>query len=147
MVANKVHYRHLMPFFFQKGKHATQTTNEICEVYGEGAVAERTVRKWFARFKTGDFELEDQKRSGRPSTTDKNVIKSIIEDNPRFTLRQLADMMNKSKSSIHEHVTKLGYINRYDVWVPHELTEKNFTDRISIYDSLYKRNEETPFLT
>jgi len=31
-------------------------------VYGEGAVAERTVRKWFARFKADDFNLEDQER-------------------------------------------------------------------------------------
>ena len=28
-------------------------------VYGEGAVAERTVRKWFARFKAVDFNLEE----------------------------------------------------------------------------------------
>ena len=31
------------------------------------------------------------------------------------------------------------------LWVPHDLTEKNL-DRISICDSLYKRNEETSFL-
>jgi len=28
----------------------------------------------------------------------------------------------------------------------HDLTEKNLMDRISICDSLYKRDEETPFL-
>jgi len=55
-------------------------------------------------------------------------------------------MLNMSKSIIHEHFMKLGYINRFDVWVPHDLTEKNLMDRISICDSLYKRNEETPFL-
>jgi len=42
---NKVHFRHLMLFFYQKGKNATQATNKICAVYGESAVAERTVRK------------------------------------------------------------------------------------------------------
>jgi len=41
---------------------------------------------------------------------------------------------------------KLGYINRFDVWVSNDLTEKNLMDRIFICDSLYKRNEETPFL-
>jgi len=45
-----------------------------------------------------------------------------------------------SKSTIHEHFVKLDYINRFDVWVPHDLTEKNLMDRISICDSLYKRN-------
>jgi len=55
-----------MLFFYRNGKNATQATNKICTVYGEGAVAERTVRKWFARFKAGDFNLEDQERPGRP---------------------------------------------------------------------------------
>jgi len=53
MEENKVHFRHLMLFFYRKGKNATQAANKICAVYGEGVVAERTVRKWFARFKAG----------------------------------------------------------------------------------------------
>ncbi|KOX81057.1 Histone-lysine N-methyltransferase SETMAR [Melipona quadrifasciata] len=68
MEENKVHFRHLMLFFYRKGKNATQAANRICAVYGEGAVAERTVRKWFARFKAGDFNLKDQGRPGRPSS-------------------------------------------------------------------------------
>jgi len=53
------------------------------------------------------------------------------------------------KSTIYEYFVKLGYINRFDVWGTHtsnDLTEKNLMDRISICDSLYKRNEETSFL-
>ena len=72
MEENEVHFRYLIFFFYQKGKNATQAANKICAVYGEGAVAERTVRKWFARFKAGDFNLEDQERPGRPSITDED---------------------------------------------------------------------------
>ena len=43
-----------------------QAANEICAVYGEGAVTDRTVRKWFARFKAGDFSHKFQERSDRP---------------------------------------------------------------------------------
>jgi len=71
----KVHFRHLMLFFYRKGKNATQVANKICAVYGEGAVAERTVR-WFVRFKAGDFNLEDQEHPDRPSTTDEDQIKN-----------------------------------------------------------------------
>ncbi|KAK2589284.1 hypothetical protein KPH14_007837 [Odynerus spinipes] len=114
MEANKVHYRHLMLFFFRKGKNAAQAANKIRAVYGEGAVAERTVRKWFARFKAGNFDLEDQERPGRPSTADKDLIKTEIENNPHSTLHQLAGMLNKPKSTIYDHTVKLGYINRLD---------------------------------
>ncbi|XP_076302859.1 histone-lysine N-methyltransferase SETMAR-like [Lasioglossum baleicum] len=146
MVENKVHYRHLMLFFFREGKNATQAANNICADYGEDAIAERTVRKWFARFKAGNFDHEDQEGPGRPSTTDEDMIRTEIENSPRSTLRQLAGMLNKSKSTIHDHIVKLGYVNRFDVWVPHDLTEKNLLDRISICDLLHKCNEETPFL-
>jgi len=104
MEENKVHFRHLMLFFYRKGKNATQAANKICAVYGEGAVAERAVRKWFARFKAGDFKslhLENQEPSGRPSITDEDQIKTLIEDNPRYTTHKLAKMLNMSKSTIH----------------------------------------------
>ncbi|KAL6419693.1 hypothetical protein ACFW04_014569 [Cataglyphis niger] len=112
MEENKVHFRHLMLFFYRKGKNATQAANKI---------------SWFARFKAGDFNLEDQERPDRPSITDEDQIKTLIENNLRYMTRKLAEMLNMSKSTIHEHF-------------------KNLMDRISICDSLYKRNEETPFL-
>jgi len=90
MKENKVHFKHLMFFFYRKDKNATQAANKICTVYGEDAVAERTVRKWFARFKAGDFNLEDQERPSKPSTTDVDQIKTLIENNPRYTTCKLA---------------------------------------------------------
>ena len=122
MEGNKVHYRHLIAFFYRKGKNTTQATNEICAVYGDGAIAERPVRKWFAKFKAGDFNLEDQERPGRAATTDEDQIKTRIENNPRVTTRELAEMFKISKSTIHEHLAKLGYIKRFDVWIPQDLT-------------------------
>ncbi|KOX75124.1 Histone-lysine N-methyltransferase SETMAR [Melipona quadrifasciata] len=98
----------------QKEGKQTQGANKICAVYSGGAVAERTVRKWFARFKAGDFNLKDQERSSRASTTDEDQIKTLIENNPCYTIRKLAEMLNMSKSTIHEHFVKPGYINRFD---------------------------------
>ena len=39
-----------------------------------------------------------------------------------------------------------GYVNRFDVWVPHKLSEKELLERISACDSLLKCNENVPFL-
>jgi len=78
-------------------------------VYGESA---ETVRKWFARFKADNFNLEDQ--DARVGPPDKDQIKTLIENNPRYTTRKLTEMLNMSKSTIHEHFVKLGYINRFD---------------------------------
>ena len=37
-------------------------------------------------------------------------------------------------------------MNRFDVWIPHKLNEKNLLDHISACDSVLKRNENIPFL-
>ena len=41
---------------------------------------------------------------------------------------------------------QLGYVNRFDVWVPRKFSAKYFLDHISACDSLLKRNENVPFL-
>ena len=41
---------------------------------------------------------------------------------------------------------QLGYVNKLDIWVSHKLNEIQLTKRISICDSLLKRNETDPIL-
>ncbi|XP_018366071.1 PREDICTED: histone-lysine N-methyltransferase SETMAR-like [Trachymyrmex cornetzi] len=146
MEENKVHFRHLMLFYFRKRKNAAQTAKKICAIYGNGTVAESTVRKWFARFRSDNFDLEDRERSGRPAVVDDDQIVTLIENNPRHTTRDIAEILHISHMSVVRHLETLGYVNRYDVWVPHDLTERNLMDRISVSDSLLKRNENDPFL-
>ena len=88
------------------------------------------MRKWFANFKKGNFNLQDAERSGRPSTIDDDELKIKIAENPRINVRDLAELLQISKSAVHEHLQKLGFVSRLDVWVPHKLTEKVIFDRV-----------------
>ena len=47
---------------------------------------------------------------------------------------------------VENHLHQLGYVNRFDVWVPQKLSEKNLLDCISSCDSLLKHNKNVPFL-
>ena len=47
-------------------KNAAESHRILLEVNGKYALAERTCQKWFARFKSGDFGLEDEERPGQP---------------------------------------------------------------------------------
>uniref|UniRef100_A0AC11CZU8 Uncharacterized protein n=5 Tax=Ovis aries TaxID=9940 RepID=A0AC11CZU8_SHEEP len=146
MEEKKQQFRHIMLDYFKKGKNATDTKKKICAEYGEGAVTERTCQKWFAKFRAGDFSLYDAPRSGRPVEVDSNQIETLIESNQHYTTREIADILKISKSSVENHLHQLGYVNRFDVWVPLKLSQKNLLDRISTCDSLLKRNESVPFL-
>ncbi|KAJ8953850.1 hypothetical protein NQ318_006701 [Aromia moschata] len=50
------------------------TAKEICEVEGEEMVSETTAADWFKRFNNGRTSLEEQPRSGRPSTMNNEAI-------------------------------------------------------------------------
>ena len=97
------------------------------------------MRKWFASFTAGGFSLKFQERSDRPSTTDEDQIKILIENNPRYTTRKLGEMLNMSKSTIREHFVKLGYINRLDVLVPHELKVVTRDEKWIIYINVERK--------
>ena len=51
------------------------------------------------------------------------------------------------KSSVENHVYQLGYVNHFDIWVPHMWSEKNLLDHISTRNSLLKRMKCSIFKT
>ena len=81
MERNKQHVRHIMLYYFKKGKSATETHRKICAVYGEGAVTDRMCQKWFAKFCAGDFSLDYL-----PGEVDSDQIETLIEINKHYTM-------------------------------------------------------------
>ncbi|KAG5309403.1 SETMR methyltransferase, partial [Acromyrmex insinuator] len=126
--------------FYKKGKNAAQTCRQICEVYGADAVSERRTQEWFVRFRSGNFNVKDRPRSGRPVTEKVDEILQLV--------KQLsgANALRINHMTVWNHLKKTGYAKKFDVWVSHELTQRNLIDRISISETLLKRNEIDPFL-
>ena len=50
-------------------------------MYGEGAVTDQTCQKWFMKFHTGDFSLDDAPQSGRTIEVDSNQVQTLIGNN------------------------------------------------------------------
>jgi len=146
MEGNNVHYRHILLYYFKKGKRAADAHKKICYVYGDNALTERVCQKWFAKFRSRDFDINDAPRSGRPTKINSDNVKAIIDKDPCQSVREIATALNISHTSAENHLRQLGYVSRLNVWVPHELTEANLATRISICDSLRKRQENDPFL-
>ena len=67
---------------------------------GNDATALSTVKKWTAKFKRGRESLEDDSRSGRPSTaiTQENIdcIHQMVMNDRRLTISHLANVINIS---------------------------------------------------
>ena len=98
MEENKQRFQHIMLYYFKKGKNINWNSKKMCAVYGEGAVSDQTCQKWFSKFCTGDFSLDDAPWSGRPVEVDSDQIKTIIEKNQYYTTQKIADILKISKS-------------------------------------------------
>ncbi|KOX75195.1 Histone-lysine N-methyltransferase SETMAR [Melipona quadrifasciata] len=136
MESQKMHLRHVMLRCFKKGNSAKDTADEIFTVYGSGTTTIRTVRDWFKKFRAGNFELKDEDRSGRPATTHTDIIKTVLTENPRYSVREIVDATNIPKTTVHKHLIKIRYANRCEVWVLHLLTETGLMNRVSTCDLL-----------
>ena len=108
MEGKKQHFRHIMLYYFKKGKNVTETQKKICAVYGEGAVTDQTCQKWFAKFRARDFSLDDAPWSGKPVEVDSDQIETLTENNQCYTTREIAHILKISKSSVENHLHQLG---------------------------------------
>ena len=118
---NKNHIRHLMLYMFRRGLKATVATRKICEIYPE-AISSNQCQRWFNRFRSGDIDLEDRPRSGRPGVVDNDVLLALVESDPKQSLEELAKQLGCHFTTVHHRLQELGKRYRAGVWVPHELT-------------------------
>lgn len=138
--------RAIFLYEFKLGRNATQAAHNINEAFGEDTANERTVQRWFAKFRSGDMSLENEER-GRPETViDNDHLKALIEADTRITVRELATDLNVSIGTISQHIKAIGKVKKLDKWIPHELNEKQKNRRMEVCSALLLRNKNDPFL-
>lgn len=131
---------------FKLGHSVAESIVNINKAWGPNVTSQRTTRRWFAKFRSGDISVEDQDKEGRPSAVDDNKLKEIIAANPRKTCREIAEELDVDFSTIARHLKDMGKIKKLDKWVPHDLDEKQKSRRFSVASSLIMRNNNEPFL-
>lgn len=65
MENQKQHFRHILLFYYRKGKNAVQARKKLCDVYEEDLLTERLCQNWFAKFCSDNFDIEDAPRFGK----------------------------------------------------------------------------------
>ena len=98
------HFRHILLFYFRKGKNVAQAAKQLRDVYGEEALKDRQCQNWFGKFRSGNFLLEDEQRSGQPNEVDDNKIKAIIGSDCHVTVREIEEVLKIPKSTIDRYI-------------------------------------------
>ncbi|XP_025157458.1 histone-lysine N-methyltransferase SETMAR-like [Harpegnathos saltator] len=145
MEVKKEEIRYILQYHYNQREKAEQAAKKVCAVYGLNIVSNATAKRWFQRFRSGNMDVEDETRSGRPIVENVDKIMEIVESDRHASTYSIAQELKISQKTVWNHLHKAGLKKKLDVWVPHELTQKNLLDRIHACDSLLKRNEIDPF--
>jgi transposase len=105
----KLEQRANIKFCVKLGKSGAETFEMLRRAYGNEAMCRAMCFEWHARFKRGRTSLEDDERSGRPSTssTPKNVktIRWLAHEDRRKTIKEIAAIVNVSYGTVHTILT------------------------------------------
>jgi len=92
------------------------------------------------------FDIKDAPRSGRPVTGKVEETLQLVEQDHHLSCQEIAEALNINQMTVWNYLKRSGYQKKLDVLVPHELTQKNLIDRITICEMLLKRNKIETFL-
>jgi len=102
------------------GYNATTTLAKLQQAYGDAALSRAQVFKWFKAFSEGRESVEDESRSGRPSTSrnDENVvrIRDLVRSDRRLTVRLIVDELKAAVTDQLKAIQVSEFQHCYEDW-------------------------------
>ena len=130
MEKSKKSIRQCLLYEFQLCNNAFSATQNICSANGQGTVSYVTAKRWFKRFRNGDYTLRDDQRSGRPTEIDLIQLKDTLETESNQSTRNIANKLGRSQNGIHYQFKQLGLVPKQGKWVSHNLTPEQEKKRV-----------------
>lgn len=143
---NKQHLREVLLFCFNWGKTAADAQRLLAEVYGDLAPAESTCRKWFHRFRDGDFGTDDQERPGQPQKFADDELEELLDMDRGQTLKMMAEALGVTEAAVSKRLHSLGMVQKQCNWVPYELKPRDVERRLVTCEMLLERQKRKGFL-
>lgn len=138
--------RIIILYHFRLNHDTPFTTQSIQSVFGVSSVSQRTVQRWFNRFRNGDFSLQDCPRIGRPSQLNQVDLMALVRSEPTLSSRALAAQFNCSHHTIIRVLQSQGMEQRIGRWIPHVLTPEIRTARCDAAMALLSKSRRTSWL-
>jgi len=134
-VLTKQHLREVLIFCFNWKKSAAEAYRMLVEVYGDTAPTDKSCRKWFRRFKDGDFSVEDKE------------LEALLEEDQNQMQEELAGSLGVTQQAVSEQLRVIEMIQKQRNWVPYELKPKDVERRFFTCEQLIQRQQKRFFVT
>jgi len=128
-------------FCLKVGKTFTETFQMLQQAYGEECLSRTQCYELYERFKSCRTSIENDPKSGRPSSSTGGdhieKVRSVIRENRRITLREVSEEVGICKRSCHTIVTEKLKMHRVAAkFLSHLLTEEQKQNRVSVSQEL-----------
>lgn len=138
---DEIEHRAVIKFLTKENVSPKEIAERMEQVYGQDAPSYSTVKKWAALFRMGRTELEDDPRSGRPSTaiTEANVekIEKMVMQDRRLKVLQIAAEVGLSYGTVEKILHERLHLTKVSArWVPRNLSSLNREFRVQTSQEL-----------
>ena len=135
-----------LKFLVRLGKTPTETFKLLQEVYGDATMSRTRIFEWHMRFKEGREDVEDDCRSGRPTTcrTNENVerARKKVRSDCRLTVIMITDELSMNNERVWRIIMKdLGMRKICVKMVPRLLNDEQKEHRVLVCQDILKRLE------
>jgi len=97
-------------FCVKFGDCVTTTRGKLQQTFGDGAVSRAQAFRWHKMFSEGRTIVEDEQRSGRPSTTrtsdNTTRVQELVRADRRLTVKMIADEVKMNKEAVRRILTE-----------------------------------------
>ena len=123
------------------GYSLKQLMTELSTAYRPSCVSYDTVRRWKKKSGSGVETIINAPKSSRPKSASRkeivSKIKEIIEEDARFTVRDIARKVGISLSTVHLILKKHLKVRKISArWVPYLLTDEHKRQRVKMTKKL-----------
>ncbi|UYV83687.1 hypothetical protein LAZ67_23002073 [Cordylochernes scorpioides] len=136
--------REVLLFAFNWKKSASEAHRMLEEVYGDHALSKSQCYRWFKKFQSGDFELDNEPRGKPPQKFEDAELKALLDEDSTQTQEKLAKQLQVSQCAVSLRLYSLGMTQKLSKWVPHELSERQQQRRLDADVMLILQHDNAP---
>lgn len=137
--------REYMLEWYEKGVTKGPALKAKVEKRFKEKISVSTIKIWVNRFKDGEYDTEDRKRTGRPQKPCDHRILEAIERDPYISVTDLYVELALPRGEVKRLINKSRLINVSVMWVPKVLPEEALSARINLCADLYQRSVRENF--
>jgi len=108
-MTERLEERYCIKFCQKLGDTQVETIRNIQQAFGDDAMSITRIKEWYNPFKDGSTSLDIESFHGRHSTSRNdnviNQVRTVVMQDRRITVREMADEVGVSIGSVHTILT------------------------------------------